>query len=442
MSRPIRQFAAPFLLAVLAASGLAQQPAAAHSDAPAPLFDGKSIKDWVKRGGAAEYRVENGEIVGATRPDTPNTFLCTPRDYADFILEYEFKVDPRLNSGVQIRSHSVPGYQDGVVHGYQVEIDPSERAFTCGIYDEARRGWLVDLKDNEAARKAFQSGEWNQVRVEARGPSIKTWLNGVAAADLHDELTRSGFIGLQVHSTDAATPLEVRWRNLTILDLGDPWQAPPEDGQWLLRGAETIDLWEPDGKPGSRIGWAMQTNGAVHQADGTVMQAYLEVVPKSGNIVTRQALGDCRLHVEFMVDDNGQTGQANGNSGVYLQGRYEVQVLNSAGQAPAKDNCGAIYGVKAPDFNMARPAGQWQTFDIWFHQPRWDSAGKKTANARMTVYHNGTRIHDDVEVPNTTGGGRGESPEPGALLLQDHGNRIRYRNIWVAPRVPVARLPE
>jgi len=184
------------------------------------LFDGKSLTGWTQRGGKANYSVEDGAIVGTTVPRTPNSFLCTDKMYSDFILELDFEVDPSLNSGVQIRSKSIKEYKNGRVHGYQVEIDPSERAWTGGIYDEARRGWLCDLKDNEAARKAFKNGQWNHFRIEAIGDSIKTWLNGVAAADLKDSMTRVGFIALQVHSTKSKKPLQVRWRNIRIQELG------------------------------------------------------------------------------------------------------------------------------------------------------------------------------------------------------------------------------
>lgn len=200
-----------------------------------PLFDGKSLDGWVQRGGAAKYTVEEGEIVGTSVPNTSNSFLCTDRDYGDFILEVDFKVDPKLNSGVQIRSQhfetvstvEVDGKKKIIppfrVHGYQVEIDPSDRAWTGGIYDEARRGWLNDLKDNEAARKAFKPGEWNTFRVECKGDSIKTWLNGVPAADLRDGMTPKGFIALQVHGVgnrkDAG---QVRWRNIRIQELDSP----------------------------------------------------------------------------------------------------------------------------------------------------------------------------------------------------------------------------
>ena len=198
-----------------------------------PLFDGKSLAGWKQHGGQAKYAVENGEIVGTSVPKTQNSFLCTEKEYGDFILELEFKVHPELNSGVQIRSQvfaeekeiGVEGNKKKVpadrVHGYQVEIDPSDRAFSGAIYDEARRGrFLADLKDNEPARKAFKQGEWNKFRVECRGDSIKTWINGVPAVDLKDGVTPKGLIALQVHGVgDRPEPLEVRWRNIRIQEL-------------------------------------------------------------------------------------------------------------------------------------------------------------------------------------------------------------------------------
>ena len=194
-----------------------------------PLFDGKSLDGWEQKGGEAKYRVEDGQVVGTSVPNTGNSFLCTTKNYGDFILELEFKVDPRLNSGVQIRSQcfdvpmEVAGKKipAGRVHGYQVEIDPSDRAWSGGIYDEGRRGWLNNLENNEAARKAFKQDDWNQFRVECRGDGIKTWLNGVPAADLKDGMTPEGIIALQVHGVGAEKePREVRWRNIRIQELG------------------------------------------------------------------------------------------------------------------------------------------------------------------------------------------------------------------------------
>jgi hypothetical protein len=194
------------------------------------LFDGRTLDGWRRLGGGAEYRVEDGQIVGTTRPDQPNSFLCTERMFDDFILELEFKVDPELNSGIQIRSNSDPAYQDGRVHGYQVEIDPSERAWTAGIYDEARRGWLASLDEDAPARTALQPGGWNRLRIVAVGDHIRTWLNGVPAADLVDSMTPCGFIGLQVHGVgERADPLEVRWRDIRIRELRQVEGNLPKD---------------------------------------------------------------------------------------------------------------------------------------------------------------------------------------------------------------------
>jgi hypothetical protein len=203
-------------LSLALALGPAPVADANDDDGFVPLFNGKNLDGWTQRGGKAKYQVEDDMILGTTEPNTPNSFLCTDKDYANFILELDFKVDDGLNSGVQLRSHSKPEYQNGRVHGYQAEIDPSDRAWTGGIYDEGRRKWLNDLKDNKAAREAFRHKEWNHFRVACDGDSIKTWLNDVPAADLHDTMDPSGFIALQVHGTKSDKPLHVRWRNIKI----------------------------------------------------------------------------------------------------------------------------------------------------------------------------------------------------------------------------------
>ena len=385
------------------------------------LFDGKTLDAFVKKGGSAEYRVENGEIVGTTVPNTPNTFLCTKKDYGDFELTFDVRVHPELNSGVQIRSHSVKGYKGGEVFGYQVEIDPTTRAYSGGIYDESRRGWLDDLSDNEEGRKAFKNGEWNKYRVMAQGDHIVVWVNGVKTADFHDDVDRFGFIGLQVHSVgDRSDKMEVRWRNLRIWDAGIPGKYPPQGATVLLGNDGDLSKWKKSGSESEAIGWAWKGE-------------YLEIVPRTGSIQTRKGYESCFLHVEFAVDENNLEGQANGNSGVYLQGSYEVQILNSAGQKPADNIAGGIYRVKAPDINMAYPAYEWQTYDIQFTAPKWQD-GKKVSNAKITAWHNGVMIHRDVEVPGMTGSGQPETPGPKGIFLQDHGNLIRFRNVWIVLR--------
>lgn len=216
-------------LAGLVLAGLA---ARAEEGGWTPLFNSKDFSNFEQKGGKAKYRIEGEAIVGTSVPNTPNSFLCTKKEYGDFELELEFKVDPKLNSGVQIRSQCFDENKEikagdktikvpaGRVHGYQVEIDPSDRAWSGGIYDEGRRGWLNDLKNNEPARKAFKQGEWNKFKVACRGDSIKTWVNGVPAADLNDSVTPKGFIALQVHGVGKNDKtMEVRWKNIRIREI-------------------------------------------------------------------------------------------------------------------------------------------------------------------------------------------------------------------------------
>ncbi len=175
--------------------------------------------DWMVRGGHAGFELADGVLTGTSTPGSPNTFFTTRGTYADFELNYEARVDPRLNSGVQVRSHVVGGADNrgGGLRGYQVELDPSERSYTGGIYDERRRGWLHPLHAAPYARRAFRPGEWNEIRVVARGPVIRTWINGVPAAEVFDAATGAGHIGFQVHDVgDLAEPLRVEFRNVRI----------------------------------------------------------------------------------------------------------------------------------------------------------------------------------------------------------------------------------
>lgn len=208
------------------------------------LFNGKDLDGWQQAGGVAKYSVEDGVIVGESVANTPNSFLCTRKLYGDFVLEYEYKCDNMLNSGVQFRSNvysiaiDVPTGKNkkrtipaGRVHGYQVEIDPNkpERMWSAGIYDEGRRGWLFpgirggdEAAFTKAGQSAFKKDEWNAVRVRCEGTHIQTWLNGTPRADFTDEMTAHGIIALQVHGVgknEKAIGTQVMWRNLKIKEL-------------------------------------------------------------------------------------------------------------------------------------------------------------------------------------------------------------------------------
>jgi hypothetical protein len=203
-------------------------------------------------------------------------------------------------------------------------------------------------------------------------------------------------------------------------DKEDVKSTPPPEGAVVLFDGKSLDQWtKQDGK--TPAAWKLVDGGAM-QVNGT------------GNIVTKEKFGGAfKLHVEFRVPyEPKNQGQGRGNSGVYVQGRYEVQVLDSYGLESKNNDCGAIYEVAAPLKNACKAPTVWQSYDIEFHAPKFEN-GKKTEPARMTVYQNGVKIHDDVKVPvDTTRAGAGGDPsKPGPILLQDHGNPVQYRNIWL-----------
>jgi len=301
----------------------------------------------------------------------------------------------------------------------------------------------------------FVDGYWNQgatttftVNAEAAGPHDVTLRYGNGP----DPFQGTKTLSLSVNGTDAG--------QVTLATTGD-WQTWAEDtvSVDLQAGSNTITyargsgdsgnvnldriaVTPGDGEPqritlfdGDDLDAWEKTDGSAATwpvADGS-MESF------GGDIRTKQEFDDFTLHVEFLVPQlpPEQTGQQRGNSGVYLQERYEVQILDSYGDTTLSDDeLGGIYSKRAPDSNAALPPGEWQTYDITFRAARYDASGNKIANARATVVLNGTTIHDDVEIDGATGGGIGEGPLGGAIRLQDHGDpnaNPRFRNIWIEP---------
>ncbi len=194
-------------------------------DGPAvELFDGHTLDGWVQYGGKARFAVKDGEILGTAVAEKNNSFLTTRKDYGDFVLDLDFKIDGG-NSGVQFRSHIRPEGGLQRVFGYQAEIDPAAPSKIGSIYEEGARGWIHDLRDTETGRRAasaFKAGGWNHFRIEAIGDHLRTWLNGVAITDFHDAQTKSGFIALQVHAVPKSEGQTVRFKNIVLHEISLP----------------------------------------------------------------------------------------------------------------------------------------------------------------------------------------------------------------------------
>jgi len=217
---------------------------------------------------------------------------------------------------------------------------------------------------------------------------------------------------------------------LTQWQVAGPYQESGKGPEALFDVA-----FAPEKSSGRELGWKwLNANDPDDKkVKWRIVDGAMEVKAGTGSIVTKRKFKDFKLHIEFrtpfMPDARGQ---GRGNSGVYLQGRYEVQVLDSYGLEGKDNECGGIYKVGAPLVNMCLPPGQWQTYDMTFRAPRFNAAGEKTGNAVVTVKHNGVTIHDERPIPGPTGGALdNNAAEPGGIYLQDHGNPVQFRNVWV-----------
>jgi hypothetical protein len=427
-----------------------------------PLFNGKDLTGWAIKNGQATYRVQNGEIVGTTKANTPNTFLCTEKNYADFILELEVKVDPTMNSGIQFRSNSLPSYQNGRVHGYQAEIDPSPRAYSGGIYDEARRGWLAALAENEAGQRAFKNGDWNHYHIEAIGHELRIWVNGVQTANVLDDLTATGFIGLQVHSIGSAADegKEVRWRNIRIKTEGleaDRWAVEPTCSEEnyvanTLTNNEIRHGWRLlwDGKTSN--GWRSARSNDFPATGWAMKDGVLTVQPSSGgestgggDIVTREQFSSFELKLEFKITEGANSGvkyfvQPDLNQGVGSAIGCEFQILDDAKHPDAKlgvkgnRTLGSLYDlIPAANLNVPsrnkefRGIGEWNQARIVVrgnHVEHWLNGFKTLEYERNTPMFNALVAYSKYkDWPNF-----GNWPQ-GHILLQDHGNEVSFRSV-------------
>ena len=243
----------------------------------------------------------------------------------------------------------------------------------------------------------------------------------VALEGKHGDTTWRGTMGNDTFSGRFEGETSGNFTLRRVARLSPTLGAEPPKGATVLFDGSGAENWRQNWGGGGGAGWKF--------VDGA-----MEVVPGGGSAVSKQQFGDHKIHVEFWLPlQPGARGQGRANSGVYVQRRFEVQVLDSYGLEGKSNECGGIYKVAAPRVNACAPPEQWQTYDITFRAARFDDEGNLTRAPRMTVYHNGVLIHDNVELAGGTGGGKGGIPREGPILLQDHGNPVRYRNIWVQP---------
>lgn len=432
------------------------------------LFNGNDLSGWKKLDGSAEYRVENGEIIGVSKTKTPNTFLATKETYGDFILEYEMKMDRGLNSGVQIRS--VAKQPDGKkrVNGYQVECDDHDtRPWAGGIYDEAGRGWLYPMAYNMCVTKANKRGEWNKIRVEAVGSSIRTYINGVNFANLVDDARKAGFIALQVHGigdNEALEGKEIRWRNIRILTR--------EPGKYLLSHMEMSPevsylhnkltpaqleagwklLWDGkscDGWKGARLetfpekGWKMENGVLTVESSGGAESA------NGGDIVTIKKYKDFILEVDFKITEGANSGikyfvDPDLNTGAGSAIGCEFQILDDRNHPDAKlgipgtRTLASLYDLIRAD---ALEYGQDNAPKRFNGVGTWNRARIEVRGSMVAHYLNGIKV---VEYERGTQMWRalvayskykewpafGEA-ESGHILLQDHGDEVSFKNVKI-----------
>lgn len=417
----------------------------------------KDLSAWEQKNGTAPFRVEKGVVIGTTVTDSPNSFMCTKELYGDFILEFETWFDPQMNSGVQIRSESKADYQNGRVHGYQVEMDPSARAWSGGIYDEARRGWLYSLERNPEGRKALKVGEWNHYRIEAFGPSIRTWVNGIPCADLVDDMTPEGFIALQVHSIGsdkAKAGLEVKWKNIRIITKNaekyrTPYTPVIPQVSFLsntLTEREQAEGWKLlfDGK--TSAGWMNARTKKFPENGWDIKDGQLIMNPETkkqgggGDIVTLDKYTNFILIVDFMYGKGGNGGikyfvDTEVDGGKLASIGCEYQILDDRNHPDAKAGINGnrtlagLYDLIAPVNKRDNGVDKWNRAMIVVN-------GNKVQhwlNDNMTVeYERGTPKWKELVANSKYKGyaGFGEAGS-GRILIQDHGNRIAYKNIKI-----------
>lgn len=377
----------------IALAGALVAPAGAQEEGFKPLWNGKDFTGWKKVGGGATYRIEGDHIVGQVGPG-PNTFLRTERTYGDFILKLDLKLDIPGNSGIQFRSHQKEG-ENGRVFGYQAEVDPSSRAWSAGIYDEGRRGWLFPLTGMPEAQKAFKVADWNEYTIQAIGPNIKTWLNGVPCADLVDTADLEGFIALQVHSGKEG---QIRWRNVRIKELGQ-------------------SAWKPLWNGRDLSGWNKIGGGEWKVVDGAIHGTAAKSEARHGHLITRDQYGDFAVRLKYFAKQ--------GNSGLYFRvspTSDEVGVKGFQAEIDPEKDAGGLYETSGRGW-VLQPKPE----DVkkWYRPNAWNDMSVVAQGGRITVHVNGIKT---AELKDDPGARRGH------LALQLHGGQdmdVQFKDIEI-----------
>lgn len=420
------------------------------------LFNGKDLTGWKQLNGKAKYTVQNGEIVGTTVAGEPNSFLTTTKNYGDFILEFEFKVDSTMNSGVQFRSESKADYQNGRVHGYQFEIDPSARGWTGGVYDEARRDWLYPLDYNAGAKKAFKQSRWNVCRIECIGTAIRTFVNGIAASYLIDDLTPKGFIALQVHAIGKGEEegKQIRWRKIRIQT--DDLKPSPYDNMFIVNLLPN-NISEPEKRNGVKLLWDGQTTTGWRSAykesfpekGWAISDGVLSVVASNGaeaghggDIVTLAEYGAFILQFGFKLTEGANSGvkyfvtERDTASGSAIG--LEYQVLDDERHPDAKlgaagnRTLGSLYDLipSAPENRARRKIGEWNRGMVIVYPnnkvEHWLNGWKVVEYTRGSPLYNTLVARSKYEKLPAFG-----MAPMGHILLQEHGNAVSFRSIKI-----------